>query len=197
MAIESRCPRLSTLRRGHEGRVHGREVVAQSAAPAHHLRELRTSSPRVHGGRVGPRAERDEASRVGVAADEIEEASLREVRARPGRELRPASDELVLASLLHGPVAGRESIADLGHDAPPRSASDPDGSPRQGPGRRRYVLYNGSSRALSSGGERFLDAEEVRGSNPLAPTEKPGRAAPGWEELRDREPCDACRVLGP
>ncbi len=25
-------------------------------------------------------------------------------------------------------------------------------------------------RALSSGGERFLDAEEVRGSNPLAPT---------------------------
>jgi hypothetical protein len=28
-------------------------------------------------------------------------------------------------------------------------------------------------RALSSGGERFLDAEEVRGSNPLAPTGKP------------------------
>jgi hypothetical protein len=27
-----------------------------------------------------------------------------------------------------------------------------------------------SARALSSGGERFLDAEEVRGSNPLAPT---------------------------
>src|SRR5581483_10389585 len=29
---------------------------------------------------------------------------------------------------------------------------------------------NQGSRALSSGGERFLDAEEVRGSNPLAPT---------------------------
>ena len=29
-----------------------------------------------------------------------------------------------------------------------------------------------SERALSSGGERFLDAEEVRGSNPLAPTER-------------------------
>ena len=28
------------------------------------------------------------------------------------------------------------------------------------------------SRALSSGGERFPDTEEVRGSNPLAPTEK-------------------------
>ena len=33
-------------------------------------------------------------------------------------------------------------------------------------------------RALSSGGERFLDAEEVRGSNPLAPTTKgPGHQA--------------------
>jgi hypothetical protein len=30
--------------------------------------------------------------------------------------------------------------------------------------------YNHIARALSSGGERFLDAEEVRGSNPLAPT---------------------------
>jgi hypothetical protein len=29
------------------------------------------------------------------------------------------------------------------------------------------------TRALSSGVERFLDAEEARGSNPLAPTEKP------------------------
>lgn len=29
-----------------------------------------------------------------------------------------------------------------------------------------------TDRALSSGGERFLDAEEVRGSNPLAPTSK-------------------------
>src|SRR5687767_12227352 len=30
-------------------------------------------------------------------------------------------------------------------------------------------------RALSSGGERFLDTEEVRGSNPLAPTRRAQR----------------------
>jgi hypothetical protein len=28
------------------------------------------------------------------------------------------------------------------------------------------------ARAISSGGERFLDAEEVSGSNPLSPTNK-------------------------
>jgi integrase len=33
-------------------------------------------------------------------------------------------------------------------------------------------------RALSSGGERFLDTEEVRGSNPLVPTEKPQVTGP-------------------
>ena len=38
------------------------------------------------------------------------------------------------------------------------------------PPRPTRRVTSGSARALSSGGERFLDAEEVRGSNPLAPT---------------------------
>src|SRR5437763_16520146 len=42
--------------------------------------------------------------------------------------------------------------------------------PRLASGRAPATAYNLSERALSSGGERFLDAEEVRGSNPLAPT---------------------------
>jgi hypothetical protein len=45
-----------------------------------------------------------------------------------------------------------------------------------------------SERALSSGGERFLDAEEVRGSNPLAPTSRTlyraSRVAPSAMWLR-------------
>src|SRR5881398_3606694 len=45
--------------------------------------------------------------------------------------------------------------------------------PRLSSGRAPATAYNLSERALSSGGERFLDAEEVRGSNPLAPTKKP------------------------
>ena len=32
------------------------------------------------------------------------------------------------------------------------------------------TIERAQKRALSSGGERFLDTEEVRGSNPLAPT---------------------------
>jgi hypothetical protein len=36
----------------------------------------------------------------------------------------------------------------------------------------RWPGWREAKRALSSGGERFLDAEEVRGSNPLAPTSK-------------------------
>ena len=39
-------------------------------------------------------------------------------------------------------------------------------------GPRLETRYDVGLRALSSGGERFLDAEEVRGSNPLAPTSK-------------------------
>src|ERR1043165_9886304 len=39
-------------------------------------------------------------------------------------------------------------------------------------------LVASTARALSSGGERFLDAEEVRGSNPLAPTREPAGQAP-------------------
>ena len=34
----------------------------------------------------------------------------------------------------------------------------------------RTTRLHSHTRALSSGGERFLDAEEVRGSNPLGPT---------------------------
>ena len=37
-------------------------------------------------------------------------------------------------------------------------------------GRRLETVYTQRQRALSSGGERFLDAEEVVGSNPAAPT---------------------------
>ena len=39
-------------------------------------------------------------------------------------------------------------------------------------GPRLETRYDVGPRALSSGGERFLDAEEVRGSNPLAPTKQ-------------------------
>jgi hypothetical protein len=39
-----------------------------------------------------------------------------------------------------------------------------------GPRLERSLRYHPDSRALSSGVERFLDAEEARGSNPLAPT---------------------------
>jgi hypothetical protein len=37
-----------------------------------------------------------------------------------------------------------------------------------------------SLRAISSGGERFLDAEEVSGSNPLSPTSKIPQMAQKW-----------------
>src|SRR5436190_741475 len=49
--------------------------------------------------------------------------------------------------------------------------------PRLSSGRAPATAYNLSERALSSGGERFLDAEEVRGSNPLAPTSNESTSA--------------------
>src|SRR5439155_19673665 len=59
---------------------------------------------------------------------------------------------------------------------------------RQGPAKPRTPVQFRSpprgttteDRALSSGGERFLDAEEVRGSNPLAPTRERRRAGGTW-----------------
>jgi hypothetical protein len=39
-------------------------------------------------------------------------------------------------------------------------------------------------RAISSGGERFLDAEEVSGSNPLSPTLKTFRFAGKMQVIR-------------
>src|SRR5207248_7946634 len=110
--------RPSALVRRDERRVHGREVVAQRAASPHHLRELGARAPGLDGAGVGPRAERDETARIGIAPDEVEEPGLREVLAGPRREVRPACDELVLAPRLYGPVPGRESIPDLGHVNP-------------------------------------------------------------------------------
>ena len=42
--------------------------------------------------------------------------------------------------------------------------------PRFDSGCRLLEEAKGPLRAISSGGERFLDAEEVSGSNPLSPT---------------------------
>jgi hypothetical protein len=59
----------------------------------------------------------------------------------------------------------------------------------------------GQSRALSSGGERFPDTEEVRGSNPLAPTDKgpghgrlshihnPSRSLLALRKVAEKLPC--------
>lgn len=69
--------------------------------------------------------------------------------------------------------AGNIRFRRLGLGSPSRGVSS---SPAVRKDHRATLTYESaarqpdSSRVLSSGGERFLDAEEVRGSNPLAPT---------------------------
>jgi hypothetical protein len=87
------------------------------------------------------------------AAAGLPSRRLGEARPRPGRLVRRGG-----RVVRQGPAKPR---------TPVRFRSPPRGDPG--------IVC--TTRALSSGGERFLDTEEVRGSNPLAPTGKPAGQA--------------------
>ncbi len=162
--------------------------------PSH--RELTSVADEAVGGRAGGRERGVRDHRLG-ARDEADQRDRAPDRARQERAGRCPGDDP--ASAVHATL--RTQGIGIRRRARRRS-------PALGDGRGiRHLLamgWSGASlsrmraghrrvscvlRALSSGGERFLDTEEVRGSNPLAPTtEAQVRGHRGGPLARERPP---------